>query len=373
MWFPIIQHGVAVIEARHEHRWRFRRRVTRAAESGLFVSTRGEATTGLGWLLDEGGAGPLEGLHPAAPTVLRGARDYALCEQRAPWWLGEVARASKIDALALDELVDEVEELVPPRLPWNAHVVHHHEVLCAWRGRHVAELPLVDLAALVLAGTTGAEVDRAWALYIEALDLIGKGGVPGEAATVARFVVSPGAAAEASAIGCALVRDGWHWGLAVGEEDAIALPPQIGAELAWRLESCLNERHRAALAEEVVMLAIALRHVPDPREPFVVLVHGRCVVRARWRLGVWEWSATYRAASFGYWRRGDLAALLRSDLSQVGLPTYVHPAVAPALRDAFELAVRRRGAPHPDDATWRELLSWAEEGLIVDCLARGDT
>lgn len=354
MWFPMIRVGDSVIEARHsDARWRFRRRVTRSEGVDFVVTTRGEPTPGLGWLLDQDRPRPLEALHPAATTVLRGARDYAHRELRTPWWAAEVERSDEARAS-----LGEPDTQRPPLLPWNAHVVHHYDQLDMWRRRQPATLPLIDLQAL--AGAEGDDIGRAWDHYVLLGDVT-HDGVPGPTEVVARF--EPGAA---------LVRDAWHWGLALGDEDPNALPPDIGAELAWRHAACLSARHHAALAEDVVMLAQALRHVPDPREPFAVLVHGKCVIRARWRLAAWEWSTTYGPHTGGYWRRGDFTALLRSDLVHVGLPTYLHPVVAAPMRDAFELAVSKRGESHDDDLLWRELLAFAAQGQIVDCLVYTD-
>lgn len=397
MWFPILEHNDSVIEAQHsEGRWRFRQR--RADnDNGFVVMTRGEETPGLGWLLDREGPAPITGLHHAARTVMRGARDYMLREMRTAWWFTEVDQVSghgHFEALA--------EELQPELLRWNAHIVHHHEMVRGWRERHVETLPFCDLEALLLTGKLGPTADRVWDRYIPRLEAIATGGVPGPEQELATFESSfdpPGSTANQHPV--RLVQDDWHFGLTFGEDEAVALPPNVGAELAWRLASIsvsasraaatisgcpalsaprAAQRHHQALADDVVMLAHALRYVPDPREPFTVLVHGRCVIQLRWRLGAWEWSASYVGSSQGYWRRGELAPLLRSDLLHVGVPTYIHPIVASRLRDVFELTVTKMAGPshspehpeHPDTATWRELLSWAESGQVVDCVIRGD-
>ena len=389
MWFPILEHNDSVIEAQHaEGRWRFRRRHA-DNDDGFVVMTRSEETPGLGWLLDQEGPAPITGLHHAARTVMRGARDYMLREMRAAWWFIEVDKVS-----GHGHFEELAAELQPELLRWNAHIVHHHEMVRGWRERHVETLPFCDLEALLMTGTVGPASDRAWDRYIPQLEAIATGGVPGQEQELAAFESSfdpPGSSANQQPT--KLVHDGWHFGLTFGEDEAVALPPNVGAELAWRLASISEwpapsasraaHRHHQALADDVVMLAHAMRYVPDPREPFTVLVHGRCVLQLRWRLGGWEWSASYGTSSQGYWRRGELAPLLRSDLLHVGIPTYIHPIVASRVRDVFELTVAKMRGPnpspeppehpeHPDAGTWRELLTWAEAGQIVDCVIRGD-
>ena len=314
---------------------------------------------------------------------MQGARDYVLRELRTAWWLDEVEEVEEVDS---DEWPGAgQEELRPPRLPWNAHVVHHQEMLFGWRARNMDILPLIDLEVLAMTGKVGPEQDRAWDRYLRRLKALMQGSLPGRAERVVCFEVgptgvgepSPGGAADPEICHASLYRDAWHWGVGLDDEEPVVLPPQLGAELAWRLSACVTARHRAALADDLVMLAQAMRHVPDPRTPFVVLVHGRCLLRARWRLGEWEWSASYAATvgsggSEGYWRRGEFGSFLRSDLLHLGVPSYLHPAVAHRARDAFRLALARRGEPGPEDSTWEALLDWAEEGQVVDCLVRGD-
>lgn len=256
---------------------------------------------------------------------------------------------------------------------------NYQSALFAFRRDHVDRLPYEDLDALL--------GDDAWllerldddrlALHLDRLLALRPrfeqhGGL--SSPPTDDVVVATG---RAGARTYTLVCNDRRWGLSADGDEALMLPPGIGAELALRLAGLaalpLDEPRAVALHRDIIALADAVRLGASPRAGLTVLVHPGREVQARWRHGQWQWRAVQLVHRDGAWMRGrgrtswrrGAASVLTTDLRARYVPVYLHPVVAPHARDALALERCLFGPRYYEDRAWDALLDEACAGRVA--------